>query len=106
MNDKMSNPKSQENLGMPPELRLLAENEAQDPLPSESKKYYEAAYEKFLEWKQTTRPSRWKIAFLFTLTEWLKNVNLDLVFFSFRGLHLPLSPSKHPTGAAPLESHL
>ena len=49
MNDKMSNPKSQENLGMPPELRLLAENEAQDPLPSESKKYYEAAYEKFLE---------------------------------------------------------
>ena len=55
MNDKMSNPNSQENLGMPPELRLLAENEAQDPLPSESKKYYEAAYEKFLEWKKNNK---------------------------------------------------
>ena len=37
---------------MPPELRVLAENVAQDLLPSKSKKYYEAAYEKFVEWEK------------------------------------------------------
>ena len=48
----MSNQNSQEILCTPPELRELAENVAQDLLPSKSKKYYEAAYEKFVEWKK------------------------------------------------------
>ena len=45
----MSNPNSQEMLCTPPELRALAENVAQDLLLSKSKKYYKAAYEKFVE---------------------------------------------------------
>ena len=47
----MSNSNSQEILRMPPESRVLAEKVAQG-LPSKSKKYYEAAYEKFVEWKK------------------------------------------------------
>ena len=41
----------------PPRLsrNLLAENVAQDLLPSKSKKYYEAAYEKFVQWKQNIK---------------------------------------------------
>ena len=52
INDKMSNSNSQEIRCMPPELRVLAENVAQDLLLSKSKKYYETAYEKFVEWKK------------------------------------------------------
>ena len=52
IDNKMSNLNSQEILCMPPELRVLAENVAQDLLPSKSKKYYKAAYEKFVEWKK------------------------------------------------------
>ena len=37
----MSNSNSQEILCMPPELRVLAENVAQDLLLSKSKRYYE-----------------------------------------------------------------
>ena len=60
INDKMSNLNSQEILCMAPELRVLAENVTQDLLPSKSKKYYEAVYEKFVEWKnkQGKFPSR------------------------------------------------
>ena len=55
INDKMSNSKTQEIQSMSPELRVLAENVAQDLLPSKSKKYYEAAYEKFVEWKKNDK---------------------------------------------------
>ena len=51
IDDRMSNSNSQEILCMSPELRILAENLAQDLLPSKFKKYYEAAYEKFVEWQ-------------------------------------------------------
>ena len=46
----MSNSNSREILCMPSELRVPTEYVAQDLLPSKSKKYYEAAYEKFVEW--------------------------------------------------------
>ena len=48
----MSNQNSREILCITPEFRVLAENVAQDLLLSKSKKYYEAAYEKFVEWKK------------------------------------------------------
>ena len=48
----MSNSNSQEILCTPPELRVLAENVAQDLLPSKSKKYYKAVYEKFVRGKK------------------------------------------------------
>ena len=50
----MSNSNSQGILCIPPELRVLAENVAQDLLPSKWKK---AAYEKFLEWKKKNKTS-------------------------------------------------
>ena len=48
----MSNSNSQEILCTPPKLRVLAENVAQNLLPSKSKKYYNTAYEKFVKWKK------------------------------------------------------
>ena len=39
INDKMSNSNSQKILCMPPELRVLAKNVAQDLLPPKSNKY-------------------------------------------------------------------
>ena len=78
----MSNSNSQETLCTPLELRVLAENVAQDLLPLKSKKYFKAADEKFIGIKKkTTRQLHRKIAFSFTLTKWLKNVNLNLVHY-------------------------
>ena len=53
INDKISNSSSQEILCTPPELRVLAENLAQDLLLWISEKYCEAAYKKIAEYKKT-----------------------------------------------------
>ena len=46
---KMCNLNSQKILCTSLQLHVVAENLAQDHLPSKSKKYYEAAYEKSVE---------------------------------------------------------
>ena len=51
----MSDSESEEVLCTSPELHTLAKNVAQDRLPSKSKKYYEAAYEKFVKWKKNNK---------------------------------------------------
>ena len=52
INDKMYNSNSQEILCMPSKLHVLAENVAQDLLPSKSKKYCKAARRQFVDWKK------------------------------------------------------